>query len=82
MHSRTPKRSIRFIAASESSNSQRGIAMASTFQLKDSKGNTFSAVMVAGPCYRLADGRALDYVDAEDTFRIAETAEVLMRPYP
>ena len=56
--------------------------MASTFQLKDSKGNAFFAVMVAGPSYRLADGRALDYVDAEDTFRIAETEEVLMRPYP
>jgi len=56
--------------------------VASTFQLKDSKGNAFFAVMVAGPSYRLADGRALDYVDAEDTFRIAETEEVLMRPYP
>jgi len=56
--------------------------MASTFQLKDFKGNTFYAVMVAGPSYRLADGRPLDYVDAEDTFRIVETAEVLMRPYP
>ena len=55
--------------------------MATTFQLKDSKGNTFSAVIV-GRTYRLADGRALDYIDAEDTFRIEETDEVLMRPYP
>ena len=70
------------MAASEPSNFQGGIAVASTFQLKDSKGNTFSAVMMAGPSYRLADGRPLDYVDAEDTFRIAETEEVLIRPYP
>ena len=55
--------------------------MASTFQLKDSKGNTFSAAMV-GPIYRLGDGRMLEYVDAEDTFRITETGEVLMRPLP
>ena len=43
--------------------------MASTFELKDSKGNTFSAAMV-GPICRLGDGRMLEYVDAEDTFRI------------
>ena len=55
--------------------------MASTFQLKDSKGNTFSAAMT-GPICRLGDGRMLEYVDAEDTFRITETGEVLMRPLP
>jgi len=59
----------------------RGVAMTTAFQLKDAKGNTFSAVMI-GQAYRLADGRALDYVDVEDTFRIEETDEVLMRPYP
>ena len=55
--------------------------MASTFQLKDSKGNTFSAAIV-GPICRLGDGRTLEYVDAEDTFRIKDTGEVLMRPLP
>jgi len=55
--------------------------VASTFQLKDSKGNIFSAAIV-GPICRLADGRTLKYVDAEDTFRITETGEVLMRPLP
>ena len=55
--------------------------MSLTFDLKDAKGKRFVAVVV-GPSFALADGRALQYVDVEDTFRIAETGEVLMRPLP
>lgn len=55
--------------------------MSLTFDLKDSKGKTFVAVVV-GPRFELNDGRLLQYVDVEDTFRISETGEVLMRPFP
>ena len=55
--------------------------MTCMFQLKDSKGNIFSAVIV-GANFRLADGRALEYIDVADIFRIQETDEVLMRPFP
>ena len=51
------------------------------FELKDSKGKRFIGVAV-GPRFALADGRLLQYVDVEDTFRIDETGEVLMRPLP
>lgn len=55
--------------------------MSLTFELKDSKGKRFVAAVI-GPRFELADGRALHYVDSEDTFRIAETGEVLVRPLP
>ena len=68
-------------AATSESNFVEGTAVVSMFQLKDAKGNIFSAVKV-GRNFRLADGRALEYIDAADTFRIEQTDEVLMRPYP
>lgn len=55
--------------------------MSFTFDLKNAKGKTFVAVG-DGSSFALADGRALQYVHVEDTFRIAETGEVLMRPLP
>jgi hypothetical protein len=37
---------------------------------------------MTGTSCRLGDGRMLEYVDVEDTFRIADTGQVLMRPLP